>query len=129
MANMTENELLAAIFEQAGDAMIYIDREGVIQRWNRKAVELFGFTATQAVGENVTIMIPERLRDAHDKGFHTAVAQGRLSSDGKARRTKALTADGGKVYVEMTFAIVTGEGGQAVGSVAVAREWQKPGAD
>ena len=67
-------------------------------------------------------MIPERLRPLHDAAFNAAMASGHLRSDGRARRTKGLTADGGTVYVEMTFAVLNAPDGSALGSIAVARE-------
>lgn len=55
------------------------------------------------------------------------MSSGHLASDGRARRTKALTGDGATVYVTMTFAVINDESGRAVGSVAVAREWVAEG--
>lgn len=115
----------AAALDHAGDAIIAIDRTGTIRVWNQHAERLFGWTPAQAIGQDVKIMIPERLRAAHDHGFFTAMACHHLASDGHARRTKGLTASGGTVYVTMTFAVITGPDGTAIGSVAVAREWDR----
>ncbi|WP_194793167.1 PAS domain S-box protein [Raineyella fluvialis] len=121
----TMTELAAAALDQAGDGIIVIDPAGIIQLWNEQATALFGFTAEQAIGQNVEIIIPERLREAHEHGFDAAMATGHLASDGKPRRTRGVTADGGKVYVTMTFAVINGADGAAVGAVAVAREYVK----
>lgn len=122
---MTDDVTLfkAAALDQAGDAIIAIDREGTIRVWNLFAERLFGWRADEVIGQDVKIMIPERLRGAHDRGFHNAMESGHLASDGRARRTKGLTASGGNVYVTMTFAVISDAAGGAVGSVAVAREW------
>lgn len=117
------SELLERALPCAGDAVIVIDREGLVRGWNQKCQELFGHRAEDVIGKDLYFMIPERLRPAHDKAFGIAMEQGHLSSDGRARRTKALKADGTNVYVTMTFAVVTSEAGEAIGSVAVAREW------
>ncbi|WP_347348791.1 PAS domain-containing protein [Nigerium sp.] len=114
-------DLMARALADAGDAVIVIDRQGIIRVWNGKAVELFGWTPEQAIGQDVKIMIPEKLRDLHDHGFFSAMEAGHLHSDGHARRTKGLTASGEPVYVVMTFAVVYGDDGSAIGSVAVAR--------
>lgn len=98
--------LKVAAVDQAGDGIIVIDREGVIRVWNRHAETLFGWTAAQAIGQDVKLIIPERLRSAHDRGFFRAIATGRLSSDGKARHTKGLHSSGESVYVTMTFALI-----------------------
>lgn len=120
---MDDLTFTATALDQAGDAIIAIDRQGIIRTWNQHAVKLFGWPASEAVGQNVSLMIPERLREHHDRGFDAAMNSGHLASDGRARRTKSLTASGDTVYVTMTFAVVTDESGAAVGSVAVAREW------
>lgn len=118
MSDVTQRAL-----ECAGDAVIVIDAEGRVAAWNGASEKLFGHRAADVLGQALDFMIPERLRAAHDKGFQTAMAQGHLSSDGAPRRTKAIHANGSSVYVAMTFAVVTGEDGSALGSVAVAREW------
>ncbi len=123
----TDLSLAAAALDQAGDGIIAIDRDGIIRIWNQKCTELFGFTAEQALGQNVEIIIPPNLRDAHERGFNAAMESGHIASDGKARRTKGITADGGKVYVTMTFAVINGSDGAAVGAVAVAREYVREG--
>lgn len=124
-ARPAHDDLARAALQQAGDAIIVIDHTGTIREWNEHCVKLFGFTREQALGSDVTMMIPERLREAHERAFSRAMATGHLASDGHPRRTKALTGDGGNVYVTMTFAVVNGASGPAIGSVAVAREYVK----
>lgn len=113
----------AGAFDHANDALIAIDTSGTIRAWNRFAETLFGWKAEEVVGQDVKVMIPERLRSAHDRGFFAAMEAGHLASDGRARRTKSLTASGGTVYITMTFAVVQDDAGETIGSVAVAREW------
>ena len=114
----------ASAFDHANDALIAIDTSGTIRAWNRFAETLFGWKAEEVVGQDVKVMIPERLRSAHDRGFFAAMEAGHLASDGRARRTKSLTASGGTVYITMTFAVVQ-DAGETMGSVAVAREWAR----
>jgi PAS domain S-box-containing protein len=83
---------------------------------------LFGFTAEDALDQNLDLIIPEHLRAAHWRGFEAALASGRLKLAGKTTLTRALHKSGRKLYIEMTFALVRDAGGQVLGSVAMARD-------
>lgn len=116
-------DLAARALEQAGDGIIVIDAEGIVRLWNAHATTLFGFSADEAIGRDVKLIIPERLQGPHDRAFFAAMASGHLASDGRARRTKGVRSDGEYVYVTMTFAMLRDAAGRAIGSVAVAREF------
>lgn len=111
------------VLAQAADAIVFSDREGVIARWNRASEILFGFSAEEALGRSLDLIIPVHLRDAHWRGFRAAMQSGVLKLSGRPTITRALRKSGEKLYVEMTFAVVLGEGSRAaIGSVAVARD-------
>jgi PAS domain S-box-containing protein len=110
------------IVEQTTDALIFADAQGTIARWNAAAASLFGFAAADAIGQNLDIIIPEHLRAAHWKGFDAAMASGTTRLAGKPTVTRAVHKDGGKLYVEMTFALVKDDSGAVVGTVAIARD-------
>lgn len=117
-----QSELDAKIAEDVADALIYSDRSGTIMRWNRAATALFGFSAAEALGQNLDLIIPEHLRAAHWKGFEAALASGRTRLSGKPTLTRALHKSGRKLYIEMTFALVRDSGGNVLGSAAMARD-------
>ena len=121
MSTPTSPYLFEAIVQQSAEAIVFADCGGVIRVWNRGAEALFGFSAAEAVGHSLDIMIPERLRRAHWEGFDRAIAQGRVAHDGQVRTTRAVHRDGRKLYVDMSFGIVTGADGAILGSVAMAR--------
>lgn len=110
------------LVEQTADAIIYADREGRIRIWNAAAEALFGFPRAKAIGQSLDLIIPERLRAAHWEGFHRAVASGRTRLGGRAVITRSVSAAGATIYVEMSFALVSDERGEVLGSVAVARD-------
>ncbi|PJG52394.1 hypothetical protein CVM73_26005 [Bradyrhizobium forestalis] len=117
-----QSQLDARILEDVADALIYSDRAGTITRWNRASTALFGFTADEALGQNLDLIIPEHLRAAHWRGFEAALASGTMKLAGKPTLTRALHKSGRKLYIEMTFALVRDAEGRVQGSVAMARD-------
>lgn len=101
-----------------GDELIFADREGVIRRWSARAEALFGYRADEALGRSLDLIIPEHLRAAHWRGYRAAIETGRTRLGGKPMRTRGTRKDGGKVYVEMAFRLVTDEKGAVLGAVA-----------
>ena len=117
------SHLAERIIDQIADALIYASRSGVIIRWNRAASALFGFSAEEALGQNLDLIIPEHLRASHWRGFEAAITNGAMKLEGRPTLTRALHKSGRKLYVEMTFTIVLGEAdGEVIGSVAMARD-------
>lgn len=117
-----DSDLAEWITECTTDALIYADREGRIVRWNQAAVDLFGFTREQALSGSLDIIIPEHLRAPHWAGFHAAMQSGQTRLNGRPTLTRAVHQSGRRLYVEMTFAVVKNPQGEAVGSVAMARD-------
>ena len=58
------------ILEQAPDAILYADREGIIRLWNQGAERIFGFSPAEALGQSLDLIIPERHRQRHWDGYH-----------------------------------------------------------
>ena len=119
---MDEPSILADhILDQVADAVIFADQSGRIARWNRAAAALFGFSAGEALGQSLDLIVPDHLRPAHWRGFDDAMANGVLTLQGRPTLTRALHKSGRKLYIDMTFALVAGDG-VVQGSVAVARD-------
>lgn len=85
---------LAAIVESSDDAILSVDLDGTIATWNRGAERLLGYTAEEAIGESVLMLLPadrqgeeadilERIRHGeHVKHYETV----RLTKDGQPQR-------------------------------------------
>lgn len=115
----------AALLEQLPDAVIACDRDGVIRVWNAAAARLFGHGASEAIGRSLDIIIPERLREAHWRGFDAAIAAGATKHTGRPLTTRAVAKSGEKLYVAMRFGVLHDAQGRACGAVAVAREAER----
>ena len=110
------------ILDQMSDAVIYSDQGGIIRRWNATAAAMFGFSAEEALGQSLDIIIPENLRVAHWRGFHAAMKNGSMRLNGRPTLTRALHRSGSTLSVEMGFGLVVDAAGTVLGSVAVARD-------
>ena len=110
------------ILAHTPDALIFADPQGVIRVWNPGAEAVFGFSAAEALGQSLDLIIPERLRPAHWKGFHRAMARGTTSHGAEVRTTRGAHKDGRKLYVDMSFGVVKDDAGAVLGSVAMARD-------
>ena len=118
-----QSKLAERILDHVADAIIATDCSGAIIRWNDASSALFGYSAEEALGQSVELIIPEHLRAAHWRGFDAAMTRGALKLEGRPTLTRALHKSGRRLYVEMTFAIVKESSGNGVAcSVAMARD-------
>jgi PAS domain S-box-containing protein len=121
--NHSNLEVVRLVVEQAPDAIIFADREGMIQVWNQAAADLFGFPADDVIGLSLDIIIPEHLRHAHWDGFGRAVALGHTKHGNRALKTRATHKDGKRLYVSLAFSIVNDPDGKVIGAMATARKF------
>ena len=110
------------IVEQTADAIIYSNRQGMIESWNAAATAMFGYTAPEVLGQSLDLIIPEHLRAAHWRGFEAAMARGTTRLHGRPTLTRAVHKSGSRLYVEMSFALVANAAGAVLGSVAMVRD-------
>jgi PAS domain S-box-containing protein len=119
---MTDPDRAMLLVEQAPDAVVFADREGLIREWNDAAVAVFGHAREEAVGQPLDLIVPERFREAHWSGYHRAIGDGDTKYRGQAMPTRSVRKDGETIYVELTFAIIHDANGQVVGALAHARD-------
>ena len=114
--------LFQAIVEQAADAIIFANRDGAIQVWNRGAELVFGYSAGEVVGNSLDVIIPERLRRAHWEGFHKAIKTGQTKYGNRVLTTRSVHKDGSKLYLDLSFALVRDQAGAVTGALAIGRD-------
>ncbi len=114
--------VLAAVLQHSGDAIIFANADGVVRIWNQAAASLFGYSAEEVAEAGMDLIIPEKLRAAHWRGFQRAMETGATRLSGEPMITRATHKSGARLYVEMTFAVVLGDAGAVLGAVAVARD-------
>jgi PAS domain S-box-containing protein len=122
MIEPTDLELCRAVVEQAPDALIFADREGAIRLWNARAEAIFGYTAAEAIGKSLDLIIPEKLRAAHWRGYRQALTLGHTKPGGQALATRATHKLGSRLYVELAFGIISDSQHGVLGAVATGRD-------
>jgi diguanylate cyclase (GGDEF)-like protein/PAS domain S-box-containing protein len=92
------------MFEAALDCIITMDRHGCVVDLNAAAERTFGYDRTDARGRRLAdLIIPERLRDAHDQGVGRHLASGVAAIIGRRLELPALRKDGTEIPVELTI--------------------------
>lgn len=82
-------------------AIVVADMKGVICEWNPGATALLHWRSEEAVGKNVSMLIPPNLRHTHSKAFYEAIAKGSAGETTPPLETMALTRDGRTIPVEI----------------------------
>ena len=119
----SREELAAALLSSTGDAIVAADEEGIIRFWNPGAERIFAFTAAEAVGRSLDMIIPERLRERHWQGYRQVMTTGRSRyGAGDLLAVPGLRKDGTRVSLEFTIAPLRGTDGRMMGLVAVLRD-------
>lgn len=114
--------LEAALIAHAPDAILFVDCTGAIRLWNHGAEMLFGYSAAEAIGHTLDLIVPEPMRAAHWAGFSRAVQQGHFTKDTVLQTSRALTKDGRSIVVELSAAIIRSPTGQVQGIMAIGRD-------
>ena len=110
--------LLAAIVESSDDAIISKSLEGIIQSWNAAAERLFGYTAEEAVGQHISLVIPPDRIAEEDQIIASLKAGKRIDHF----ETERVRKDGGRIIVSLTISPIKDEAGNVVGASKIVRD-------
>lgn len=112
------NAWMAAIVENSDDAILSKSLDGIISSWNASAQRLFGYTAEEAIGRHVTILIPEDRLHEEDEIIARIRRGERLEHFETVRRRK----DGGLLDISLTVSPVRDAQGVIIGASKIARD-------
>ncbi|KAA0077265.1 PAS domain S-box protein [Mycolicibacterium sp. P9-64] len=119
---MSEAWLSHAVVTESAEAIVVSDPDGIIRLWNAGAARMFGYSAEEALGRDLDLIIPEKLRDRHNKGYQQTMATGYTRYGESLLSVPATHRDGHRLSIEFSVALLRDEGGQIVGISAVMRE-------
>jgi PAS domain S-box-containing protein len=109
---------LASVIENSDDAIITKTLDGIISTWNPGAERIFGYTAEEAIGKPVTILIPEQHLD-EEPGILERIRRGeRIDHYQTTRRRK----NGEFINVSLTVSPIKDDSGRIVGASKIARD-------
>jgi PAS domain S-box-containing protein len=109
---------LAAVVESSDDAIITKDLNSIITSWNAAAERMFGYTADEAIGRSVRMLIPDDLQDEED------VVLGKIRAGQKIDHYETIRKhrDGTTLSISLTVSPIRNELGQVVGASKIARD-------
>jgi PAS domain S-box-containing protein len=119
---MYQNINVDSFIQAAGDAIIAVGGDGKIILWNPAAERIFGFTAADAIGQSLDLIIPERFRERHWNGFRQVMLSGHTRYGTEVLRVPALHKDGRALSIAFTVALVNSPDTQSFSIVAIVRD-------
>jgi PAS domain S-box-containing protein len=122
VTGVTEEWLAAAVVKESAEAIVVTDPAGIIRLWNDGAARMFGFPVEEALGQNLDIIIPEKLRERHWKGYFQTMATGYTKYGDKMLSVPATHRDGQRLSIEFSVALLRDDADQIVGISAIMRE-------
>jgi PAS domain S-box-containing protein len=109
---------LASIVESSDDAIVSKNLDGIITSWNRGAERVFGYTAGEAIGQPITIVIPGD-RQSEERDILTRIRRGeRIDHFETVRQRK----HGSLIVVSLTVSPIRNAEGKIVGASKIARD-------
>jgi len=109
---------LAAIVDSSDDAIVGKTLDGIITSWNRGAEKIFGYTAAEAIGQHIFLIVPEDKR-AEEADVLARLGRGeKIDHFDTIRRTK----DGRRIVISLTVSPIRNAAGHIIGASKVARD-------
>jgi PAS domain S-box-containing protein len=117
-AQLLTARLLASIVESSDDAIISKSLDGVIRSWNAAAQRLFGYTADEAIGRHISLVIPPERIAEEDHIIANLRAGQRIDHFETVRQRR----DGGRLFVSLTVSPIKDDTGTVVGASKIVRD-------
>ncbi len=113
------NEYMDDLVENAGDGIISISRDGTIMSINRRAEDIFGYSKSEAIGQDIDIIVPQdKLADEKKLLLDKIISNGEVINGFETERIKK---DGKKVAVNATLSPIKDKSGSIIGASGIFR--------
>lgn len=111
--HLTDDEY-RLLWATSTDAIVIMDEQGTIRYANPATLDVFGYSAARLVGNNIAIVQPERLRQAHREGIAGLLRSGKKKLNWRATETVGLHRQGHEFPIEIAFSHLSKEAGRNV---------------
>ncbi len=122
MTNELKLQIYTAICEESADAILFADQNGNIQFWNKGAETIFGYSAAEAIGQSLELIIPEKLRQRHNDGYHSVMASGTTKYGSDLLSVPAQHKDGSRLFSDFSIVMIKDDSGKMQGVAAIMRD-------
>ncbi|WP_321340196.1 PAS domain S-box protein [Breoghania sp.] len=120
---MNHDEIARKLLDGLPDALVISDREGKIVFWNAGAERIFRFSESEALGQSLDIITPERLRERHWTGYERTMRSGRTQyGAGDLLSVPAIRKDGRDISVQFSIVPFREDDGTITAIAAVMRD-------
>jgi len=120
---MSDTEMIyQQIIENSQDAILFADRDGIIELWNSGAEAIFGYKKEEVQGKSLDLIVPEKLRQRHWEGYHTVMKTGKSRYGKELLKVPAIRKDGTSISVEFTIMLVRNLRNEIIGTAAIIRD-------
>jgi len=110
------------LLQALGDGVIVCDAAGTMIFWNPAATRIFGFAESEAIGQSLDLIVPQRQRGRHWEGYHKTMASGQTRYGADVLRVPALHKEGKPLSIAFTVALLHAASGEVSAIVAVVRD-------
>jgi PAS domain S-box-containing protein len=107
------------IVEDSPIAILFADRDGKIRFWNAGAEATFGYSAEEALGQSLDLIVPEKQRPRHWEGWERVMASGVTKYGRDPLAVPALRKDGSRISIEFNIVLLRAPTGELLGAAAM----------
>lgn len=119
---MMDDAFYAAMVESSDDAIISMDPHGIVRTWNPAAEALYGYTADEMIGQEVSVLIPKEGLAT----LHVSLERLRAGEGLRQDHAERCHRDGTRIPVSSTLSPVYDEGGEVIGISSIERDAREP---
>lgn len=117
-----ETWMYQRIVDDAPEAIVVADRNGAILFWNAGAEALFGYSASEATGQTLDLIVPPKQRERHWTGYQQTMLTGTTRYGHDMLAVPAVRKDGTRISLEFHVVLLRDANDEVVGIAAIMRD-------